>query len=410
MLYLGTILFLFCLVGIPISILVWIIRAILKKRVTKNATVTVLFFIGLVASVVIILQSPDIEEEEAVSVIDTSENDSVVNQDEEELYNMEEDAYADAEDDYTGNEEDYTSGEDDLHGEDEVVWDDFEDSLNDTGIDVDVENIIFSVPTYPYQNKKEARKLMKTYEKAMKAPISDFIGVEEISEGGVISAKEIHYKKTVDNGKATYRYFGKTNKSGEPEGIGILFMTWPVEWQNSGNVSTSICYIGRFKDGFKDGYGIEYWEFGGKYMVDYEGEFRKGKYNGEGIDFLSDVSVPYDSITEMREKIYSQTEGNTVRVEPICLSLKYYEGEFKEGEYDGKGKAYWSVVDNKEILTYEGEFEAGAFNGEGTSYFNNGNIQYKGKFKHGYYNGKGTLYDEQGNGVNKGKFKNGDIE
>lgn len=409
MLYVGTVLFFVCLVGTPISILVLIIRALLKKKIGKNAVTAILFFAGFVTGVIMILRSPDIEETESVSAIDTGENDKYSDQSEEELYNIEEDVSADVEDDYIENAEDYTNEDDDLYGEDEVVWDDFEDNLNND-IDVDIENIVFSVPTYPYQNKKEARKLMKTYEKAMKAPITDFIGVEEVSEGGIVSAKEIHYKKTVDTRKAAYRYFGKTNKAGEPEGIGILFTTWSVEWQESGNVSTSICYIGNFKDGFKDGYGIEYWEYSGKYLVDYEGEFKKGKYNGEGIDYLSEVSVSYDSITEMREKIYSQTEGNTVKVEPICLSLKYYEGEFKEGEYDGKGKAYWSVVDNKEILTYEGEFEAGTFNGEGTSYFNNGNIQYKGKFKNGYYSGKGTLYDEQGNIVHKGKFKNGDIE
>lgn len=409
MLYVGTVLFFVCLVGTPISILVLIIRALLKKKIGKNAVTTILFFAGFVTGVIMILRSPDIEETESVSAIGTGENGKYSDQSEEELYNIEEDVSADVEDGYIENTEDYTNEDDDLYGEDEVVWDDFEDNLNND-IDVDIENIVFSVPTYPYQNEKEARKLMKTYEKAMKAPITDFIGVEEVSEGGIVSAKEIHYKKAVDTRKATYRYFGKTNKAGEPEGIGILFTTWSVEWQESGNVSTSICYIGNFKDGFKDGYGIEYWEYSGKYLVDYEGEFKKGKYNGEGIDYLSEVSVSYDSITEMREKIYSQTEGNTVKVEPICLSLKYYEGEFKEGEYDGKGKAYWSVVDNKEILTYEGEFEAGTFNGEGTSYFNNGNIQYKGKFKNGYYSGKGTLYDEQGNIVHKGKFKNGDIE
>lgn len=407
MLYVGVILFLICLVGTPISILVWIIRAILKKTIRKNATASVLFFIGFVAGIVMILRSPDIDEE-PVAVTDTNVVDNYVSQDEGfyDTTETQDDDFVDAGDDYIGDTDDYTNGDYELNDNDDTSGDDFAEDQDES----DIEKSLFDIPEYPYQNKKEAKKLMKTYNKAMEASITDFIGVEEVSEGGIIKEKEIHYKKTVDDGKAVYRYYGKTNKAGEPEGIGILFTKWPIEWQESGNILTSVCYIGKFKDGFKDGYGIEYWEFGGKYLVDYEGDFKKGKYHGEGIDYLSEVSVPYDSITEMREKIYSQTEENTVRVEPICLSLKYYEGEFKEGEYDGKGKAYWSVVDNKEILTYEGEFEAGTFNGDGISYFDNGNIEYKGKFKNGYYNGKGTLYDEQGNIVHKGKFINGDIE
>lgn len=376
MLYAGIVLFLVCLAGTPISILVWIVRALLKKRMRKNTVTAILFFIGLVMGVIMILRSPDIEGEEYISVIDTSEADNYADQNEE------------------------------LYDNDEASWGNSVDDQEDG----DSEKIIFDVSEYPYQNKKDAKKLMKTYEKAMKASLTDFIGLEEVSEGGIIREREIHYKKTVDVRKAAYRYYGKTNKKGEPEGIGILFTAWPTEWEESGNNYTSICYIGGFKEGFKNGYGIEYEEMDHYYMVNYEGEFKKGKYHGEGIEYLYVVSDSYESMAEMRNEIFSRTEGNALRVAPICLSLKCYEGDFKKGEYDGKGKAYWSVDNNKEILTYEGGFEEGKFSGKGISYFNNGNVEYKGKFKNGYYNGKGTLYDKQGNVVHKGKFKNGDTE
>lgn len=378
MVHLGVILYLICLVGTPISILILIIRALMKKRIRKNAVATGLFMAGFVVGVVMILRSPDIEEKKIGLAADTRVVGGYVDRDDE--------FYDEAEKDNSV----------DIH-----------DDVNTGG---DIEKIIFDVSEYPYQNEKEAKKLMKIYKKAMEAPITDFIGVEEVSEGGIIREEEIHYKKTVDVGTAAYRYYGKVNKEGEPEGTGILFTAWPTEWQESGNVYTTICYIGGFKEGFKEGYGIEYWELSQHYMVDYEGEFKKGKYHGEGIDYLYYVSDSYASTAEMRDEVYSQIEGNTLIVEPICLSLKCYEGDFKEGEYDGKGKEYSSVVDNKEILTYEGEFKEGRFNGEGTLYFDNGNIKYKGEFKNSYYSGKGTLYDEQGNVVHKGKFKNGDIE
>ena len=353
-----TVLCIICLVGTQISI----IRTIVKKRVGENIVTKGLYLIGCVMGVAMIIRSLGIEGERTASVI-----------------------VAKAANDF-GDKQD----------------------------DVDTSNaiVLFDIPEYPYQNKKEAKKLMKAYNKAMEASITDFIGVEEVLEGGIIKEKEIHYKKTVDDGKASYRYYGKINKKGEPDGTGILFETWPIEWQEneSGSIYTRICYIGEFKNGYKDGYGIEYWELNGDYMVKYEGELKKGKYHGEGIEYLSNASSSYALIEKKRDEIYSQTEGNTLKVEPILLSLKCYEGDFKNGEYDGKGKMYSSVRDNKAILTYEGKLKAGKYHGKGTLYFDNGNVQYKGEFKNGKYNGKGMLYDEQGNVVHKGKCKGGDIK
>lgn len=191
MLYVGVILFLVCLVGTPISILVWIIRAILKKTIRKNATASMLFFIGFVAGIVMILRSPDIDEE-PVAVSDTNAVDNYVSQDEGfyDTTETQDDDLVDAGDDYIGDTDDFAEDQDES----------------------DIEKSLFDIPEYPYQNKKEAKKLMKTYNKAMEASITDFIGVEEVSEGGIIKEKEIHYKKTVDDGKAAYRYYGKTNK------------------------------------------------------------------------------------------------------------------------------------------------------------------------------------------------------
>lgn len=375
---LGIILYLICLVGAPISTLVLITRAIMKKRVGKNTVASGLFLLGLITGVVMILRSQDIEEGEIEARV---KNDSIVSE-----------------------------GEDVLYGNDETEWDNLGDEQDDVDTSNAAEIVLFDIPEYPYQNQKDAEKLMKTYNKAMEAPITDFICVEEVSKGGIIREKEIHYKKTIDDKRAAYRYYGKINKEGVPDGTGILFTVWPPEWQSDGTAYTTICYIGGFKNGYKDGYGIEYWELSGDYMVKYEGQFEKGNYHGEGIEYLYDVSGSYDSIETMRKEIFAQTEGNTLMVEPILLSFKRYEGDFKNGEYDGKGKQYFGVRDDKAILHYEGEWTKGRYNGKGKLYFDNGNVQYKGELKNGHYNGKGTLYDEQGNVVHKGEFKNGDIK
>lgn len=381
MVYLGIILYLICLVGTPISILVLVVRAVMKRRIRKNIVTTGLFLAGFVMGVVIILRSSTIEGEESLSVIDTREAEDIVADDEDEVY------------------------------DDETEKEYFADVQNNDDTSEEMGKNVFNVLEYPYKNKKDAEKLMKVYRKAMEASITDFICLEEISEGGIIREEVMHYKKTVNDGNAAYRYYGKINKKGEPDGTGILFVSWTDMEENGDGIGTAVCYIGEFKDGYKDGYGIEYWEYNHRYMVDYEGEFKEGKYHGEGIDYLYDVSESTVSSVAKRDGYYSQAEGNNLEIEPVWLSLMCYEGEFKEGKYDGKGKAYWGVDDdNKEILNYEGEFKEGKYEGNGTLYFDNGSVKYKGNFKKGDYSGKGTLYDEQGNVVHKGKFKNGDIE
>lgn len=51
---------------------------------------------------------------------------------------------------------------------------------------MEVQEKIFLVAGYPYQNEKMAKKLMKTYEKAMKADIKEFVYIEEMEKGGAL--------------------------------------------------------------------------------------------------------------------------------------------------------------------------------------------------------------------------------
>jgi hypothetical protein len=57
-----------------------------------------------------------------------------------------------------------------------------------------------------------------------------------------------------------------------------------------------------------------------------------------------------------------------------------YEGEFKDGNRNGKGKMIFSNGD-----IYEGEFKDGIENGKGKKIFSNGDI-YEGEFKEGNFN------------------------
>jgi len=82
---------------------------------------------------------------------------------------------------------------------------------------------------------------------------------------------------------------------------------------------------------------------------------------------------------------------------------KRYEGEFKHGKYGGNGILYHENG-NK---AYVGEFKNGKFDGNGTLYYENGNKTYVGQFKNGKFDGNGTAYYKNGNKGYEGQFKNG---
>lgn len=304
----------------------------------------------------------------------------------------------------------------------------YEENSTDS-IKQDIREYVFPISEYPYQNEKMAKKMMKIYEKAMKADIKDFVYVEEVSKGGIFSEKKISYKKTIDKEKAAYKYYGELNKNNEPDGEGILLDKWDDdEYDYYSEYFAAVYYIGKFNNGFKEGYGIEYdidWG-GGMFKLQYEGEYKKGKYDGKGIVYLgsnADIEIEvefrailsnqvygyssYDSDTEYNyDTLFERYDGNKLTIMPLFSTLKYYEGKLKNGEFNGEGKEYFG---SQGSLSYEGKFKDGTYHGKGTLYFDNGNVKYKGKFRYGEYHGKGKLYDEQGNVVHKGKFKYGKI-
>ncbi len=129
-------------------------------------------------------------------------------------------------------------------------------------------------------------------------------------------------------------------------------------------------YIGEFYKGNKHGYGkLKFYE-NGKYVGCYEGYFKNGYYDGKG-------------------KIHMFDNYN-------------YEGYFKKGKYDGKGK-YYSNTGN---LKYEGSFKNGNFHGQGQYDEFNNKICYIGSFKKDKFCGKGVLKNFKADTEYTGMFKN----
>lgn len=108
-------------------------------------------------------------------------------------------------------------------------------------------------------------------------------------------------------------YIGQINESNKFHGIGAYI------WK------TGEAYYGSWKNGLRNGYGIEYVNE----LIIYEGEFEEGLRSGVGELYLSNTDI--------------------------------YQGEFNKGLYEGQGIYYWS----RNKAKYIGRFLEGRQHGTG---------------------------------------------
>lgn len=101
--------------------------------------------------------------------------------------------------------------------------------------------------------------------------------------------------------------------------------------------------------------------------IDYFGEVKFGKANGEGVGHYSSNSV-YDGSWKNNMKhgvgTYKWADGNK------------YVGEYKNDKRSGKGTYYWNTGEK-----YVGQWENDRRNGQGTLYDKDGIVKLKGEWK-----------------------------
>ena len=189
-------------------------------------------------------------------------------------------------------------------------------------------------------------------------------------------------------------------------------------------VQTNLTYKGEFFNGIKSGKGKEYYNdnliFEGEFLYNNrrKGEsYIKGKleYKGEYLFNKKWNGIGYDS---KGKKVYEIINGNGKVKEYSPSGILIFDGEYKNGKklkgkyrdgkkwngigYDSKknkkikyelhnGNGYIYEYDNYLTrLTFEGEYINGEMNGKGKEYdeYNN-ELIYEGEFKNGKINGKG---------------------
>ena len=128
-----------------------------------------------------------------------------------------------------------------------------------------------------------------------------------------------------------------------------------------------VSWTGGCKDGYAEGEGKLEFALRKKTLLRYVGQMRRGMPDGAGFIALSDGTI--------------------------------YEGTFKEGLYHGKGAGSgW-------MATYEGEYRNGKFDGHGRATFSLGG-SYEGEWRGGVFHGKGTAVYASGR-VYTGEFIDG---
>ena len=192
-------------------------------------------------------------------------------------------------------------------------------------------------------------------------------------------------------------YEGEINNKKEKHGKGIMttpkyarigtwrddeFTGWGRELRINGDV-----FEGRFVDGAIFGKGVNKNKDGNCYI----GDFVDSKREGKGK--LTTAKIEYEG-----EFKYGKFNGNG-KIKFVKLGHEY-EGEFKNNEINGSGIFKWS---NGE--TYEGEMMNGKMNGYGKYTYSNGQI-YEGNYVNGVKEGLGKLTSPN-QSIYEGEFKKG---
>ena len=201
-------------------------------------------------------------------------------------------------------------------------------------------------------------------------------------------------------------------------------------------------YQGEYLNGLRHGNGKKYDNqekllFEGEF---YKGKMWTGKVyypksniiyelkNGKGFikEYYNENNVDYSNMLYEGEYLNGERHGKAkiYHINPDNYYRDYFlmfEGEFKNGKmWSGKrytsdkqivyelkdGKGYIEEYDDDGIL-YEGEFSNGEKNGKGMEYYYDGSLQFEGIFLNGKKNGKGKKY-ENGKLIFEGEYLDGE--
>ena len=148
----------------------------------------------------------------------------------------------------------------------------------------------------------------------------------------------------------------------------------------------------------------------------FEGEYLNGKRNGKGKEYYKNGNILFEGIYKKGKRWEGKgydPKGNIkyeikygkgyIKEYDYINGLLIFEGEYLNGEINGKGKEY----DHKGNLIFEGNYINGVINGIGKEY-DEGNLIFEGEYKNGKKNGRGIEYDKNCKILFEGEYINGE--
>ena len=170
-----------------------------------------------------------------------------------------------------------------------------------------------------------------------------------------------------------------------------------------------LIFQGEYLNGKRNGKGIEYEGD----TLRFEGEYLNGERNGKGKEYYNNGDLKFEG-EYLNEKIWNGKIYNPQGVVECEIkegkgyikeytysgNFLLYEGEYLNGERNGKGKEYFIYFDHDSYsliskLEFEGEYKNGKkWNGKGKEYeFSKGRVEFDGEYLNGEkWNGKVRKY------------------
>ena len=133
-------------------------------------------------------------------------------------------------------------------------------------------------------------------------------------------------------------------------------------------------------------------------QINFEGEYLNGKRNGKGKEYYGNGQIKFEGeyLNDKRwnGKVYDPSNNQVYELKNGKGFLKEYmfdklsfEGEYVNGERNGKGKDYFCGE-----LIFEGEYLNGKRNGKGKEYEGYNKLKFEGEYLEGRKIGKGKEY------------------
>ena len=128
-------------------------------------------------------------------------------------------------------------------------------------------------------------------------------------------------------------------------------------------------------------------------MLIFEGEYNKYGKNGKGKEYYSNINVRGCKFEG--EYLNGVRHGKGKEYDIYCRLI--FEGEYIDGKrWRGKLKKFSDDCSYKHIIKFEGEYSNGEINGKGKEYYSEGELKFEGE----YLNGKkwnGIFYNKYSN-------------